>query len=282
MAENIQYKDAVFRSYFKNKQRLLSLYRAVSGDNSLTEDDIELNDLAEALVNGKRNDVSFISGNKLIVLIEHQSTINYNMPLRFLSYLSKFYNKLTSAKATYNRERIPLPSPQFYVFYNGRESTEEISEMKLEDAFSDPNPVITLKVKAFDIKYERNSRLLHDCQEMMYYSIFVSKVEEYKTPEVTAEQAVLKAVNYCIEHDIMKEFMEAHRQEVVNMFTEEWNLEEAKRVAAEEAAKEARNESKIEAIIEMLKDQLPVEKISKYTKFSVEQIKEIGARYALL
>ena len=238
--------------------------------------------MAEALVNGKRNDVSFISGNKLIVLIEHQSTINYNMPLRFLSYLSKFYNKLTSAKATYNKERIPLPSPQFYVFYNGRESTEEISETKLEDAFSDSNPVITLKVKAFDIRYERNSRLLHDCQEMMNYSIFVSKVEEYKTPEVTAEQAVLKAVNYCIEHDIMKEFMEEHRQEVVNMFTEEWNLEEAKRVAAEEAAKEARNESKIEAIIEMLKDQLPVEKISKYTKFSVEQIEEIGARYALL
>ena len=193
MAENIQYKDAVFRSYFKDKHRVLSLYRAVSGDNSLTEDDIELNDLAEALVNGKRNDVSFISGNKLIVLIEHQSTINYNMPLRFLSYLSKFYNKLTSSKATYNKERIPLPSPQFYVFYNGRESTE-----------------------------------------------------------------------------------------VVNMFTEEWNLEEAKRVAAEEAAKEARNESKIEAIIEMLKDQLPVEKISKYTKFSVEQIEEIGARHALL
>ena len=153
MAENIQYKDTVFRSYFKDKHRVLSLYRAVSGDNSLTEDDIELNDLAEALVNGKRNDVSFVSGNKLIVLIEHQSTINYNMPLRFLSYLSKFYNKLTSAKATYNKERIPLPSPQFYVFYNGRESTEEISEMKLEDAFSDPNPVITLKVKAFDIRY---------------------------------------------------------------------------------------------------------------------------------
>ena len=60
MAENIQYKDAVFRSYFKNKQRVLSLYRAVSGDNSLTEEDIELNDLAEALVNEKRNDVSFM------------------------------------------------------------------------------------------------------------------------------------------------------------------------------------------------------------------------------
>lgn len=62
----------------------------------------------------------------------------------------------------------------------------------------------------------------------MYYSLFVSKVEEYKTPKVTAEQAVLKAVNYCIEHDIMKEFLEQHRQEVVNMFTEEWNIEEAK------------------------------------------------------
>ena len=250
MTENIQYKDAVFRSYFKDKHRVLSLYRAVSGDNSLTEDDIELNDLAEALVNGKRNDVSFISGNKLIVLIEHQSTINYNMPLRFLSYLSKFYNKLTLTKATYSKNRILLPSPQFYVFYNGRDGAEEISEMKLEDAFSDPNPVITLKVKSFDIKYERNSRLLNDCQEIMYYSLFVSKVEEYKTPEITAEQAVLRAVNYCIEHDVMKEFMEEHRQEVVNMFTEEWNIEEAKRVVAEEA--EAKGEERLSKLNALL------------------------------
>ena len=250
MTENIQYKDAVFRSYFKDKHRVLSLYRAVSGDNSLTEDDIELNDLAEALVNGKRNDVSFISGNKLIVLIEHQSTINYNMPLRFLSYLSKFYNKLTLTKATYSKNRILLPSPQFYVFYNGRDGAEEISEMKLEDAFSDPNPVITLKVQSFDIKYERNSRLLNDCQEIMYYSLFVSKVEEYKTPEITAEQAVLRAVNYCIEHDVMKEFMEEHRQEVVNMFTEEWNIEEAKRVVAEEA--EAKGEERLSKLNALL------------------------------
>lgn len=252
------------------------LYRDVSGDNSLTEDDIELNDLAEALVNGKRNDVSFISGNKLIVLIEHQSTINYNMPLRFLSYLSKFYNKLTSAKATYNKERIPLPSPQFYVFYNGREETEEISEMKLEDAFSDPNPVITLKVKAFDIRYERNSKLLNDCQEIMYYSIFVSKVEEYKIPEITTEQAVLKAVNYCIEHDIMKEFMEEHRQEVVNMFTEEWNIEEAKRVAAEEAAEKATE--KINTLNKLLiaaKRYVDLEKAANDVDFQNKLMKEL-------
>jgi hypothetical protein len=252
VAENIQYKDAVFRSYFKDKSRVLSLYRAVSGDNSLTEDDIELNDLAEALVNGKRNDVSFISGNSLIVLIEHQSTINYNMPLRFLSYLAKFYGKMTSTKATYNRERIPLPSPQFYVFYNGKINTEEVSEIRLEDAFTDPNPAITLKVKAFDIRYERNSKLLQKCQEIMYYSLFVSKVEEYKTPEVTAEQAVLKAVNYCIEHDIMKAFLEQHRQEVVNMFTEEWNIEEAKRVAAEEAEAKGR----VDLLVSLVKDRL--------------------------
>jgi hypothetical protein len=276
MAENIQYKDAVFRSYFKNKQRVLSLYRAVSGDNSLTEEDIELNDLAEALVNGKRNDVSFISGNKLIVLIEHQSTINYNMPLRFLSYLSKFYNKLTLSKATYNKERIPLPSPQFYVFYNGKAGTEEISEMKLEDAFSDPNPVITLKVKAFDIRYERNSKLLNDCQEIMYYSIFVSKVEEYKIPEITTEQAVLKAVNYCIEHDIMKEFMEEHRQEVVNMFTEEWNIEEAKRVAAEEAAEKATE--KINTLNKLLiaaKRYVDLEKAANDVDFQNKLMKEL-------
>jgi len=37
---------------------------------------------------GQINDVSFTVGDRLIVLIEHQSTINENMPLRLLMYVA--------------------------------------------------------------------------------------------------------------------------------------------------------------------------------------------------
>jgi hypothetical protein len=45
---------------------------------------ITINTLGNVLFLGRRNDISFLVGYKPVVLIEHQSTINSNMPLRFL------------------------------------------------------------------------------------------------------------------------------------------------------------------------------------------------------
>ena len=40
------------------------------------------------------NDISFEIGGKLVVLIEHQSTINPNMALRLLMYIGRVYEKI--------------------------------------------------------------------------------------------------------------------------------------------------------------------------------------------
>ncbi len=73
-----------------NKVRILSLCRAVSRDDTITEDDIELKTLDNTYDNGKNNDVAFIYKNKLVVMFEHQSTINENMLLQ-ASKAAKLY-----------------------------------------------------------------------------------------------------------------------------------------------------------------------------------------------
>ena len=79
-----------------------------------------------------------------------------------------------------------------------------------------------------------------------------------------------------IEGVIMKDFMEEHRQEIVDMFTEEWNIEEAKRVAAEEAAEKATE--KINALNKLLiaaKRFVDLEKAANDVDFQNKLIKEL-------
>ena len=62
---------------------LLSLYNAIHGTNlSLETTTVEPQFLEQVLYLGYYNDVAAIIGGKILVLIEHQSTLNENMPLR--------------------------------------------------------------------------------------------------------------------------------------------------------------------------------------------------------
>ena len=258
MAKKMQYKDAVFRKYFMDKTRILSLYKAVTGDNDLTENDIELKTLDSTYDNGKKNDVAFLCKNQLIMMFEHQSTINENMPVRFLLYLAEYYNKITKSDDRYRRKRINLPEPQCYIFYNGKKDTEPERVMNLAEAFpKGKSEWLNLKAIAYDINYDKGCRLFADCKELMEYSLFVKKVEEYVSEgNLTTEQAVCKAVNYCINHDVMKEFMIQHREEVANMFTEEFDYDRALEIAKEEAQEEGLAQGMTQGRIKAVRDMI--------------------------
>ena len=117
------YKDSVFVDLFsedeKAKENFLSLYNALH-DTAL-EDTEQLKNirLDQVLYMTFYNDVSYLVGNKIIVLAEHQSTINPNMPLRCLEYVSRLYETLFESKEKYSRKLLKIPTPEFYVFYNG-------------------------------------------------------------------------------------------------------------------------------------------------------------------
>ena len=75
---------------------------------------------------------------------------------------------------------------------------------------------------------------------------------------------------------LMKGFIEEDRQEVVDMFAEEWNIEEAKRVAAEEAAEKATE--KINALNKLLiaaKRFVDLEKAANDVEFQNKLMKEL-------
>ena len=101
---NRQYKDTLFRALFKDKKRLIELYNAIAGVNY--PDDIDVKLCPVNPVMAMFNDLAFYVGSKLIVMCEHQSTINPNMPLRFLFYISDVLRAHALSKDTLKAMRL--------------------------------------------------------------------------------------------------------------------------------------------------------------------------------
>ncbi|MDE6607634.1 MAG: hypothetical protein K2K54_07765 [Lachnospiraceae bacterium] len=109
------YKDTVFRMLFKGKKELLSLYNAVNKTAYTEVDKLKVTTLENAVYMNYKNDISFVFDFELM-LYEHQSTVNPNMPLRNLIYVTKVLQRLTKDENLYGRELVGLPVPRFVVF----------------------------------------------------------------------------------------------------------------------------------------------------------------------
>ena len=119
MGTNTKYKDSVFSSLFGTPDALRDLYSAIKGIPLPADIPVTINTLQDVLYMGMVNDISFEIGGKLVILIEHQSTISQNMPLRLLMYIARVYEKIVKKKDVYRSKLVPIPRPEFYVLYNG-------------------------------------------------------------------------------------------------------------------------------------------------------------------
>ena len=154
------------------------------------------------------NDVSCLVDNKIIVLAEHQSTINENMPLRFLEYIARLYEKLQAPTDRYLRKLSKIPTPEFYVFYNGTEDYPETTVLKLSDAFiTKPEQVpLELTVQVLNINQDESHHILTECKPLEEYSLFVEAVRRHTA--LDREHGFENAIKECIRNNILKEYLQ--------------------------------------------------------------------------
>lgn len=222
---NRKYKDSVFIGYLTEKpERLLSLYRALSDDNTATVDDIRINSIHTTFTQGTYNDISFTVGNKYIILLEHQSTINYNMPLRMLDYVNNlFLNEIPKRDLIYKKELITLPMPQFYVFYNGEAPFPKQTQLKLSDAFASNDARLELLVDVFNINYDENADILNKCQELREYSYLVHRIRHHQKNGKSLYDAIIIAIKDCLKNNIMSDYLSYHKSEVSEIMKLTWS-----------------------------------------------------------
>ena len=236
MSANRAYKDSVFSLYLSEPARLIDVYNAVADTDYPLDTPVEINTLTDVLYKNQINDLSFVLDNQIVVLIEHQSTINENMALRLFLYSARVYEKITKRKPLYKKKRIKIPVPRFIVLYNGNEPYPEHGVQKLSDSFvfQQENPQLELKVDIYNINYEVKTEIVQRSKSLNEYSRFIGRIKSNLAGGLTLEEAVKQAIEYGIEHDIMREFLETHGSEVSNMLLSGWNMDEALAVSKEE------------------------------------------------
>ena len=245
---NKKFKDSVFSMYFGDPKRLIELYNSIEGTSLPMDTPIEINTLDDALFKDRINDLSFVINGEIVVLVEHQSTLNENMPVRLLLYVARVYEKILSEDKIYKSKRIPLPTPRFVVLYNGLEPSEEYVEMSLSDSFilHDETPMLELKVDFYNINYGKSPELMDKCPSLSEYSMFVYYVRQNQEKGMSLNKAITVAIDQAIQNDIMKEFLTKHGSEVRNMLFEEWKWEKYAEVQKEEGREEGRQEGRAE------------------------------------
>ncbi len=283
---NRKYKDKVFCLLFgkeEYKENLLSLYNALNDSEYTNLDYLTINTIDDVIYVGYKNDVSFIcEAENIMSLYEHQSTFNPNIPLRGVFYFSKLYEKYMAdnMKDLYKSVRIKIPTPKFYVFYNGRRDVPDKTEFKLSSMYSGKGD-LECTATMLNINQNHNKELLRKCRTLFEYSTFVEKVYQYTArcanikEKQEKEKAVLEAVDRasreCIEEGILKDFLLSHRAEVRDVILTEYDENLHMQVVAEEAQEEAREKLLLDLVRE---GKLSAEDAAEKQGVSVEEFKE--------
>ena len=120
LSVNREHKDTVFRMIYRDREELLILYNALNGTDYEDPEQLTVTTLENAIYFGMKNDVSFLLDSRMM-LYEHQSTWNPNIPLRDLFYIARLLEKYVNERGNslYSSALIRLPEPRFVVFYNG-------------------------------------------------------------------------------------------------------------------------------------------------------------------
>ena len=238
------YRDTLFRMLYRNKKRLLSLFNAVNGTQYDNPDDLTITTLEGVLYLGMKNDVSCII-DMMMQLYEHQSTVNPNMPLRNLFYVSDLLQKYIYEEGIdiYSRKQIKIPTPKFVVFYNGDEEQPERKEIRLSKAFSANTGEINMELVVLQININKgqNEELKAACKTLQEYAEFTERAREHRK-EMELEDAIRTTIDECIRDGILKDFLLKNKAEVYHMCLYEFDVELHERVLREEEREEGRLE----------------------------------------
>ena len=272
------YKDTVFRKIFNNKENLLALYNALNGTHYNNPEDIEIITLDNALFLKMKNDIAFLVSTDQICLVEHSSTVCLNYPLRSLLYLTKEYQAILKQRNQdiLSYTQVKIPTPRCIVLYNGPAQRPEREVMKLSDAFAnqDVEGCLELKVEILNINYGKNESLQKACKTLEDYAILVAKIREYAREMDDLSMAVHKAIQYCIDHDHLRDFLILNQAEVAAMSLLEGSWEEYADSMDQELERLKESEKKLKESEKALKKEV-LEKDAELERVSREKDAEL-------
>ena len=171
-------KDSIFRDLFENPKYLLQLYQVLHPeDRKVTEDQISSVTIQNVLLDQMYNDLGFVVKERLLLLVEAQSTWSKNIVIRVLLYLANTWKEYIQNKKLniYGSGGMLLPKPELYVIYTGERKERPEWIFLSEEFFPGQECFVDVKV-----------RMLYDGKEgdilnqyVTFTKIYNEQVKEY-------------------------------------------------------------------------------------------------------
>ncbi len=175
-----------------------------------------------------------------------------------------------------------IPKPELYVIFTKDTKTDKDVITLSEEFFGGEETAVEVRVNVIT---EKNGKGIIE-QYIIFTKVLDAQVKEYGY----TRKAIAETIRICKAEDILKEFLEEHEKEVINIMISLYSQDEIYEMFIRDIKKEseARGEAKGRAegeargketvVMEMIKNNFEPSVISTVTHFSIEKINEIKER----
>ncbi len=254
-------KDSVFTNLFQDKKYLLQLYHALHPeDSNVSEDKIADITIKHILIDADYNDLGFSVGDRLMILVESQSTWTLNIIIRALMYLIQTYHdyfKRTNQNL-YGSKKVTLPKPELYVIFTGDKKNIPDTISLKQDFFNGANVAIDAEIK---VLYQENENNI-----IGQYIIFSKVYNQQRKLYGNTKQAVTETIRLCKNRNVLKEYFENKESEVISMMMTLFDDEQILKAYVNDIKKETVEETAWKNAKET------AERLIKKGKMSLEEI----------
>ena len=216
------------------------------------KDKFTLETLDDAFFIDKRDDLAFSINERLIIFCEMQSTVNPNIPMRLLSYMTRTYERLIKARRLYGTTLQQVPAPEFYLLYIGTRSWG-VQQLRLSDAYlekpheNSAELVVNVLNLGYNNLYQKPEKARSEDEKKLLeilerspavkgYYLLNAYIREGTGEGRTLEDSINTAIARCFDEGLLIEFLKAERKEEVSgMMFRRLTMEEYGDICAENA-----------------------------------------------
>ena len=234
---NRQIKDSVFSDLFGDKKRLLELYRALHPeDEAASEGDIDNVTMKNILMVDLYNDLGFTVRDKLLLLVEAQSTWTVNVVFRLFLYLAETWEEYVKAteQNVYGTKKVVLPLSECYVVFTGdRKGRPDVISLFDEfiaprahslpdspEAAANEDRAIDLKVRVIFSSEGDEACEDGSCMDILQqYIAFSRELDRQFAQKGRTIEALKEAIERCKRRNILREYLQTREKEVIKIMT---------------------------------------------------------------
>ena len=237
-------KDSVFVDLFSDESYVLRLYKDLHPeDKDAKIEDIEIRTLESTFVNTRYNDLGFVVRDRLVLLVEAQSSWSENIPLRMFFYVSATCRRYIDdfGLDEHDSAALKLPPIECYVVYSGPKDVPK--KLSLKEMCFDGLGSLDLEVT-----------VLNAIDGTIYgeYIGFCKVFDDQRKIYGRNVRCVQETIRICVEKGYLADYLTAHKNEVITMvqrlFDEEVQRERYNKSLEKRLEKEFREKALVEGI----------------------------------